>query len=58
MRKRRKVSDTVSITSDGEVIVDVQKLFAKEHMRDTIRQIREKTRFVTRPTPLKFSIDR
>jgi hypothetical protein len=36
-------SDTVSVTPDGRVIVDVHKLFLKESMKETLRAIRVKT---------------
>jgi hypothetical protein len=42
------VSDTVHVTADGRTVVDVRKLFNKQHMREAIRQMRAKTRIVPR----------
>lgn len=38
-----RVSDTVTVTSDGRSTVDVAKLFNKPHVRNMVRDIRNKT---------------
>ena len=48
MAPPQKISDTVSITSDGRAVVDVRKLLGKKHMQETIQSLRNKTTFVTR----------
>lgn len=48
MAPPEKMSDTVSITSDGRAVVDVRKLLAKKHMQETIEAMRNKTTFVIR----------
>ena len=48
MAPPQKISDTVSITSDGRAVVDVRKLLAKKHMQETIQAMRSKTTFVVR----------
>ena len=40
---RKAMSDTVTVTADGRLIVDAKKLFAKKHMRETLISIRQKT---------------
>jgi hypothetical protein len=39
----KKVSDTITVTPDGRTIVDITKLFAKEHIRAMIREMGAKT---------------
>jgi hypothetical protein len=39
-------SDTTSVTPDGAVEVNTEKLFAKQHIKDMMRDMRQKTRVV------------
>lgn len=45
------LSDTVTVTPDGRTVVDTEKLLKKQHILDTMRAIRSKTRLVPRRTP-------
>lgn len=44
--RKGRVSDTVRVTPDGLIVVDVQKLMSKPHVKNMIREIRQKTRVV------------
>ena len=43
---KQKISDTVTVTPDGSLVVDIPKLLAKKHIQDMIREMRAKTRVV------------
>ena len=47
MPQRKPVSDTIRVKSDGSIVVDIRRLLAKEHMRETIKQMRSKTKVVS-----------
>ncbi len=53
--QRSRVSDTVTVTSDGRTIVDVRKLLGKRHIQDAIRKMRAKTVIVARKSNLRRS---
>ena len=42
-KRKQTVSDTVTVTSDGRMIVDIPRLFQKQHMQDLITSIHSKT---------------
>lgn len=46
--KKSPISDTVSVTPDGTIVVDAEKLLNKPHIRKMMREIRSKTRTVPR----------
>lgn len=46
MPRQGTVSDTVTVTPDGRTVVDITRLFAKEHIRAMIREMRAKTMIV------------
>lgn len=48
---RSHYSDTTTVTPDGAVEVDTEKLFAKEHFRRMLEDVREKTKVVVVNTP-------
>ncbi len=48
MLRQRNVSDTVTVTHDGRTIVDMKKLFAKQHIREMMQRMSEKTVIVPR----------
>ena len=44
----RPISDTVTVTADGQTVVDLPKLLAKKHIQEMMRDIYAKTRIVPR----------
>ena len=44
--KHPDMSDTFTVTSNGQVVVDMQKVFAKPHIQQMLREMRAKVRRV------------
>lgn len=50
---KQRVSDTISVTTDGRSIVDPKKLLAKDHIRTAIREMQQKIAIASSKSPLK-----